>query len=410
VTRPVLFLNPVATLGGAERFLLDLLAEIRQARPGWPLHLIVGGDGPLCEMTERLGVTVEIVPLPEAAATFGESGLRWAGGGRLGRWAGTGRRALAAAIGMPRYLRALRRRVVAAQPRLIHSNGLKCHLLAGFVAPRSVPVVWHIHDFLTTRPILGRAFSVLPRPTVAIANSETVAADTRKALPGVRTEAIHNGIDLERFAPGPADGAALDRLGGFEPAPPETVRVGLVSTYARWKGQDVFLEAIARIAANGPPARFFVVGGPMYRTAGSQFTEAELRERIAALGLKDRVGLVPFQRESAPVYRALDVVVHASTRPEPFGLTIVEAMACGRAVIVAKAGGATELFTDGIDALGVEPGNVTALAATIEALLGDRNRRDTLGRAARASAAARFSRTRMAEQVLQVYDRVCGPV
>jgi glycosyltransferase involved in cell wall biosynthesis len=404
----VLFLNPVGTLGGAERFLLDLLAELRRARPDWPLHLIVGGDGPLREMADRLGVTVQLVPLPEAAATFGESGLRWTSGGRLARWAVAGRKALAAAITMPRYLRTLRRRVAALGPRLVHSNGLKCHLLGGLVTPRAVPVVWHIHDFLTTRPILGRAFSILPRPTVAIANSEAAAADARIALRGVPIVAVHNGVDLDRFAPGPADGAALDRLGGFEPAPPETVRVGLVATYARWKGQDVFLEAIALIAANDPPARFFIVGGPMYRTAGSQFTEAELRERMAALGLKNRVGLVPFQRDSAPVYRALDVVVHASTRPEPFGLTIVEAMACGRAVIVARAGGAAELFTDGADALGVEPGNASALAGAISQLVGDRTRRESLGTAARTNAAARFSRTRMAEQVLQVYDRICS--
>jgi glycosyltransferase involved in cell wall biosynthesis len=309
---------------------------------------------------------------------------------------------------MPGYLRALRRRIAALNPRLVHSNGLKYHLLAGFVTPRRVPVAWHIHDFLTTRPILGRAFSILPRPTIAVAISDAVAVDTRKAMPGVETVTVHNGIDLERFAPGPGDGALLDRLAGFGPAPPGTVRVGLVATYARWKGHDVFLEAIARAAAN-PATRFYIVGGPVYRTTGSQFTEAELRQRISALGLGGRVGLVPFQREAAPIYRALDVVVHASTRPEPFGLTIVEAMACGRAVIVSRAGGAAELFTDGIDALGVELGDPAALTAAIDALVGDAGRRERLGQSAHANAAARFSRSRMAEQIVQVYDRVCGP-
>ena len=67
----------------------------------------------------------------------------------------------------------------------------------------------------------------------------------------------------------------------------------------------------------------------------------------------DSVGFVPFVEDPVPVYRALDVVLHASTQPEPFGLTVVEAMACGRAVVVSAAGGAAELFTDGVDALGV---------------------------------------------------------
>ena len=406
--RPLLFLNPVGAVGGAERALVDLLAMIRELRPDWPLQLIAGADGPLREEAERLGVRVEIVPLPRAAATFGDSALRWADGNRLVRWADALRRGAVAAAALPRYVRRQKRRIAENGPRLVHSNGLKFHSLTGLVVPRGVPVVWQIHDFLGPRPIAGRMLRFLRPPNVVIANSEATAADARQTLPGVTTEAILYGIDLDRFASGSADTAAFDRLGGFEPAPPETVRVGLVATYARWKGQDVFLEAIARIAVNGPPARFFIVGGPVYQTAGSQFTEAELRERIAALGLKDRVGLVPFQRESAPVYRALDVVVHASTRPEPFGLTIVEAMACGRAVIVAKAGGAAELFTDGVDALGASPGDPTKLAATIGQLIGDRARRESLGRAAQASATVRFSRTRMAEQILQVYDRITG--
>jgi glycosyltransferase involved in cell wall biosynthesis len=151
-------------------------------------------------------------------------------------------------------------------------------------------------------------------------------------------------------------------------------------------------------------ARFYVVGGPVYTTAGSQWTEAELRERINACGLASVCGLVPFQSELPPVYRALDVVVHASTRPEPFGRTIAEAMACGRAVVVALAGGAAELVTDGRDALGVAPGDTPALAAAIIRLCGDPESRAALGAAARATAVARFDRGVMGEALLRVYD------
>src|SRR5205085_8086358 len=138
---------------------------------------------------------------------------------------------------------------------------------------------------------------------------------------------------------------------GLPRAVPGTLRVGLVATYARWKGQEVFLDAAGRLAAGRPelPVRFYVVGGPVYQTRGSQFSEGELRRLAAQRGLADRVGFVGFREDTAPVYRALDVVVHASTRPEPFGLTVVEAMACGRPVIVSRAGGAAELFTPGYD-------------------------------------------------------------
>jgi glycosyltransferase involved in cell wall biosynthesis len=314
-----------------------------------------------------------------------------------------------AAACVPAYLRRLRRAIALANPRLVHSNGLKCHLLAGHAAPRGVPVVWHIRDFLTTRPLLGRWLRRLAAPPrVAIANSEAVAADTRAALPGTRVEAVYNGIDLDFFTPGTSVGAKLDRLAGLPAAKPGTVHVGLIATYARWKGQDVLIDAAAELVKRRDPSllRFCIVGGPVYSTAGSQFTAEELRERIAARGLGDCFGLVPFQRELPPVYRALDIVIHASTKPEPFGRTIAEAMACGRAVVVANAGGAAELFTDGHDALGVPPGDPLALADAISRLAADPELRARLGFNARIAAAGRFARQRMAEQVLAVYDSV----
>jgi glycosyltransferase involved in cell wall biosynthesis len=167
------------------------------------------------------------------------------------------------------------------------------------------------------------------------------------------------------------------------------VRVGLVATFANWKGHDVFLEALSRLPAH-LPVRGYVVGGPIYTTAGSQWTRGELEAMAAELGLGERVGFVPFQRDPADVYRMLDVVVHASTRAEPFGLTIAEAMSCGRAVVVSAAGGAAELFAEGVDAFGYTPGDVSGLAAAIRRLVEDAELRRRLAANARATALERF--------------------
>jgi glycosyltransferase involved in cell wall biosynthesis len=80
--------------------------------------------------------------------------------------------------------------------------------------------------------------------------------------------------------------------------------------------------------------------------------------------------------------RALDVVVHASTSPEPFGLVIAEAMACERPVIVSVAGGAAEIVTLGVDALGHHPGDAEGLAARMTELAIDPALRRRLGSAA----------------------------
>ena len=409
----VVFLNPVGALGGGERSLVDLVAVLRAARPAWRLRVVCGTDGPLVEEAARVGAEAVVVPMPAALAGLGDSGLARTERGRGRRAAGMAARAALAAAGLPGYLARLRRAVAAARPRLVHSNGMKCHFLAGHVSPRGVPVVWHVHDFLSTRVLAGTWLRRLARkPALAIANSHAVAADAARLLPGVAVEAVYNSIDTDAFAPGPPGGADLDRLARLAPAPPGAVRIGLVATYARWKGQDVFIEAAARLAARPglPPLRFYIVGGPIYQTAGSQFSEAELRGLVRRHGLDARVGLVPFQRQLPPVYRGLDVVVHASTRPEPFGLTIVEAMACGRAVTVADAGGAAELFTDGVDAVGVPPGSVGPLADAVAALAADPERRARLGAAARDAAVARFSRPRMAARLLAVYDSVLTQV
>jgi glycosyltransferase involved in cell wall biosynthesis len=223
----------------------------------------------------------------------------------------------------------------------------------------------------------------------------------------VPVRAVYNAIDLDRFSPGPGDGPALDAACGLSAAPPGTVRVGLVATFARWKGQDLFLEAASRLAPD-LPCRFYIVGGPIYRSAGSQWSPEELNARAAALGLTDRVGFAGFWPEPAAALRALDIVVHASTRPEPFGRVVVEAMACGRAVVAVRDGGSAELFTDGVSALGVPRDDPAALADALARLVGDADLRQRLGEVGRAEAVSRFDRHRLAGEWEAVYRRVLG--
>ena len=124
--------------------------------------------------------------------------------------------------------------------------------------------------------------------------------------------------------------------------------------------------------------------------------------------LDGRVGFIPFQADPADVFRSLDVVVHASTHPEPFGRTIVEGMACGRPVIVSQAGGASELFTDGVDALGFLPGDAGSLASAIRRLATDPASRARLGSAARLTASERFDRRRMGREVAGHLAKLAG--
>jgi glycosyltransferase involved in cell wall biosynthesis len=182
------------------------------------------------------------------------------------------------------------------------------------------------------------------------------------------------------------------------------VRVGLVATFAFWKGHEVFLAAAARVLAQNPgvPIRFYIIGGALYATPGSQHSLEDLRGHAARLGLE--VGFTGFVEKPAAAMRALDIVVHASTQPEPFGLVIIQAMACGRALIASEAGGARELVDPGVDGLFHQPGDEASLAAAMVELAEDAALRERLGSAGRLKALALFNRSTMAERIVPLYE------
>ena len=381
------FLNPVGVIGGGERVLMSAIRGARDAFPGVHLDVVLLGPGPLEAACAALGCTVAVEPLPSRLSSLGDSR-----GGRLRPFL-TALRDTPAAVD---FLRKLRHRLRHLRPDLIHINGFKAQAIGALACPTGVPITWHLQDFLSSRSLMGRGLRHLSRGVVGVvADSDALRRDAIPLLPGLPITVVENAIDTEHFSPGNADGADLDRMAGLPTAPPGVVRVGLVATYAHWKGHRVFLEAIARV----PGVRGYIVGGPIYATAGSQVTRAELEQTIRDLGIHDRVGLIPFQPDPAAIYRRLDVVVHASTQPEPFGLTIVEAMSCGRAVIVAAAGGAAELFTEGFDARGHTPGDVTSLSQVIAELAADSTMRARHGSQARLSAVTRFHQARYTRQI-----------
>jgi glycosyltransferase involved in cell wall biosynthesis len=121
------------------------------------------------------------------------------------------------------------------------------------------------------------------------------------------------------------------------------------------------------------------------------------------------VGFVPFQHDVAPVYRSLDVVVHASTLPEPFGLSIVEAMACGRAVVASDAGGVREIVEPGRTGLLHQPGDASDLASRLRELASDERLRARLGAAAASAVRGPFGRDRFGAELAAAYERLRAP-
>jgi glycosyltransferase involved in cell wall biosynthesis len=398
----IVFLNPCGQMGGAEMSLIDLLVSLRAAQPRWQLHMLLGEDGPLVEQARSAGVDVTVAPFPRELARLGDSGA----GQFAALWS-----CLKAVPGTLRYAFQLRRTLAELQPDIVHTNGFKMHVLGAWAHPKNSSVIWHVRDYVSTRPLMKRLLGMRAhRPSAAIGNSKSVARDIHKVCgPQLETLCIYNAIDLKRYSP-LGDKIDLDSLAGLERAPQGTVRVGLVATLAHWKGHAVFLRALARLPKD-LPIRAYVIGGAIYQTENSQRTLDDLRAQAAGLRIAaDQVGFTGYVADTAGVMRSLDVLVHASTQPEPFGRVIAEGMASGCAVISSAAGGAAELIADGQDALSHPPGDDAALADCIAKLVRDPELRARLARAGRITAERRFERSRLAEELVPLYTRLSGQI
>ena len=399
----IVFLNPTGELGGAEVSLLSILASLRVAEPRWSLRLIVGSNGRFVSQAEALGACTRVVPFPPALARLGDAGSCDPGDRRLSRLAAG---LFTAAPGVLAYIGQLRSALRELNPDLVHTNGLKMHVLGVWSRPPRIPTVWHIHEYVQPRPIMARLLRRCAASCSAVvANSRSVAADVQAACGHrIKVHTVYNAIDLARFCPiGPT--LDLDALAGLPPPRAGAVRVGLVGTLASWKGHKTFLEALALLPPN-LPIQAYVVGGAVYQTNGSQYSLDELRSLAAKLKISHKVGFTGFVEDSASAMRSLDIVVHASIRPEPFGLVIVEAMACGRALIASQAGGAAEILELGKNALGHPSGDAAALADRIAELASNPGLRAQLGKAGRATAESRFDRARLAEDWIPIYRQV----
>jgi len=388
-------------MGGAEACLIDAVAVLRQARPDWSCAVVLAEDGPLASRAINLGAEVHLLPFPTELARLGDSG-------ETGRAAMAGR-LISTAPSVLQYRAQLRRLLSRIKPDVIHTNGFKMHVLGALAKPLGSALVWHIHDYISSRAVMAQLMRRLAsRTDTIITNSRHVADDTRDVVgKDAHIVPILNVVDLKEFTP---EGTKLDldALSGLSAADEGAVRVGLVATLAWWKGHRVFLRALSEVPA-GVQVRGYYVGGALYRTH-AQGSLVALRDFASELGLGDRIGFTGVISEPAAAMRALDAVVHASTEPEPFGRVIVEAMACGKPVITTGLGGAAEIVKLGEFALLIDPTDPATLAAAIAKIARDRDLRHRLGSNGLSTARRYFGRERLARELPPVYEEVLSRV
>jgi glycosyltransferase involved in cell wall biosynthesis len=296
---------------------------------------------------------------------------------------------------------ALRRIMRSFRPHLVHLNDVLPLNWPAAMASRSacLPVVCHCRSFDTGTPAERRW--LLPGVDGMIFISQAIAQVHLAATPLLRHYAvIPNAVDLDDYA-GPVDWKAVRASLGVPAEAPLLVMAGRISP---WKGQHIFVAALARVRETHPAVHGVIVG--LAEEADGPGYASRVQAQAEALGLAQHLHVAGFRSDMPQVLAAADVVVHCSVKPEPFGRVIIEGMAAGRPVVASALGGAAEIIADGVDGLLTPAGDPDRLAAALQRLLADAGERERLGQAARCAVAQRYQVGAHVRAVQTFYERV----
>ena len=218
-------------------------------------------------------------------------------------------------------------------------------------------------------------------------------------IPEAKIAYIYDPVDTDIFSPEvpPAD---LERLFGV----PRGRKVfAIFGRLVPWKGHAVFLKAARLVLEAVPEAHAMIVGDT---ADGEPAYGDELRELSRELGIADRTTFTGYRSDIAPLMRASEVLVHASTEAEPFGTVVLEGMACGQPYVAMDEGGPPEMIGSGTHGLLVRPDQPEAMARAIITLLTQPETAAAFGLAARARCVERFSAPTIAKRHLELYREV----
>ncbi|MFH8572741.1 glycosyltransferase family 4 protein [Streptomyces sp. NPDC017993] len=307
---------------------------------------------------------------------------------------------------LPGETRRLAGLIRRTRPDLVHAHSAKAGLAARLAVRGRIPTVHQPHAW---------SFEAVGGPTARLALAwERYAARwsdrvlcvseaerLRGAEAGVaaRWAVIHNGVDVHRYAPGSPDPRARQQLRASLPAvselPSDTPLVVCVGRLCPQKGQLTLLQAWPQVTAAVPGARLVLVGdGP----------DRQLLHEAAPPG----VLFAGAAENAAPWYRAADLVVLPS-RWEGMALAPLEAMACGRPVVVTDVCGARESLPPGAaPSCLVPPEDPAALARALCGLLTHPQLCVTLGHRALEHVRTTYDVRRTAAAVLDLYRELLG--
>ena len=339
----ILYINQTGLVSGAEKVLMSILSGLDRTR--FEPYVLCPAQGRLAGEVLVLGV--EWLPLPPIQARFA--------------WRPD--RIIHSVFSLLKAVMTIRKQIRKVAPDFIHANSVRAGIPASVAAmSRGIPVIWHVHDSLPRHPVSSaiRLFLCLARRTRVIAVSNATAKRVIGILPiGKRVQTIYNAVDLSRFSAKQTKSSEFRKTIGVSG---EDFLVCAIGQICARKGLLESIYALRHIVPQAPHIHLAIVGKVVFRHE-EEYLDA-LRSTSRVLGIEDHIHFTGELYDVSPVLQASDLLV-LNSRDEPFGLVLIEAMACGTPVLATRVGGIPEIVTDSENGWLIESGDTAALASTL---------------------------------------------
>lgn len=375
----VIFTSQFANLYGASQS-LGLLIEGLDDR-GWDVGLVVDRDGPLLKKIESRGVPTEVVERDASSD-----------GGFVSRLTDN-----------TSYVTRLLSVIRKFDPDVVYVNNTQpAAILAGRISGR--PTIYHAREPGTVGDtvwgrIRGKICRSLPDRIIAVSESvkETLGEE---GAPPPKIEVVWNGTALPVLG-GQERTKKHSAQASYPLADDSAIVLGSAGRIAPDKGIDVLLRGFAEAQRASEINLCLLVAGD----AEDQAYLDGICSLTEDLGVEERVAFIGFEEDIDRFYSALDVYLTTPTYEEPFGRTVIEAMAHGKPVVASCVGGIPELIDDGLTGYLVSPQDVDELAQAILSFTGELGQARKMGKRARMEAEERFSVDRYVSEIVQILSQ-----
>lgn len=350
----ICFLAISTELGGAERSLSELLEQMQKFSTKYkPFVIVPNSSGPLVEHLQSLGIEWVEVSMPKSIMQISRGAI-----------IKSFFQSTVACLQIPGYVFRLSSMIRAKKPALIHTTGLKCHLLGAVLGHHlKIPVLWHIRDIFSSK-ITNMILSSFSSQVHIIYNSKASKEALSISRKNKFDDVLYNGLSPEIYFK-----HSSTQISKQLELQNKTPIVGIVGVLAKWKGQLEFIQMAHELIKMGRDVQFVIIGDQIYDTSGDSGYKQELIQAIRSYQLEKRVHLLGFKKDTAKWISELTLLVHASTKPEPFGRVALEAMACEVPVMASRAGGILEFVDHENTGMTFEMGNVKEMTFTATRLL-----------------------------------------